>query len=70
MVEAVPHLAKIDQVPENDWQALEIDKLGSATFKNALGEFYLTNPIARASELMAELARNAKDRATTQMAAE
>jgi NADH-quinone oxidoreductase subunit G len=70
MVEAVPHLAKIDQVPDNDWQALGIDKLGSATFKNALGEFYLTNPIARASELMAELARNAKDRATTQMAAE
>jgi NADH-quinone oxidoreductase subunit G len=70
MIEAVPHLAQVDQVPENDWQPLEQDKLGDATFKNALWDFYLTNPIARASELMAELSRNAKERKAAPMAAE
>ena len=29
-------------------------KLGGAPFRNAIGDFYLTNPIARASAVMAE----------------
>ncbi|SMX28543.1 NADH-quinone oxidoreductase chain 3 [Pelagimonas phthalicica] len=70
MVAAVPHLANIDEVPENDWVALEAGKLGSATFRNAFRYFYLTNPIARASSLMGELARAAKERADAPMAAE
>ncbi len=67
---AVPHLADIDIVPDNDWQAVEPGPLGKADFRNAVGDFYLTNPIARASSLMAELSRMAKERQATPMAAE
>ncbi|HRM74195.1 MAG TPA: NADH-quinone oxidoreductase subunit NuoG, partial [Paracoccus sp. (in: a-proteobacteria)] len=55
LVEAVPHLAQIDQVPQNDWQPLERLDLGRADFRNAIKDFYLTNPIARSSPLMGEL---------------
>ena len=70
LVEEVPHLAEIDQVPENAWAPLKPKKLGKATFRNAVSDFYLTNPIARASSLMAELSANEKARQTGQMAAE
>jgi NADH-quinone oxidoreductase subunit G len=70
LVKAVPHLAQIDEVPENAWQPLPAGKLGDATFKNAIRDFYLTNPIARASTLMAELSANAKARKSAPMAAE
>ena len=33
-------------------------------FRNAVKDFYLTNPIARASQLMAELSAGAKARAS------
>jgi NADH-quinone oxidoreductase subunit G len=62
LVAEVPHLAQIDDVPTNDWQALPSKAMGKADFRNALSDFYLTNPIARASELMAELSSNAKAR--------
>jgi NADH-quinone oxidoreductase subunit G len=32
MVKAVPHLAMIDEVPENTWQALPLGPLGKADF--------------------------------------
>ena len=72
LVEAVPHLAGVDQVPENDWQALPAGKLGKGTvpFRKAIGDFYLTNPIARASEVMADLSARAKARTGGKMAAE
>ncbi|WP_136441448.1 NADH-quinone oxidoreductase subunit NuoG [Pacificoceanicola onchidii] len=70
LVAEVPHLAQIDSVPENDWQAEPAGALGDADFRYAIKDFYLTNPIARASEVMAELSRNAKDRRNTAMAAE
>lgn len=70
LVGAVPHLAGVDQVPENDWQRLESAPLGKADFRNAIGDFYLTNPIARASALMAELAANAAARKSGKLAAE
>ena len=70
LVGEVPHLAMIDQVPENDWQPLEPGSLGDAPFRNAIGDFYLTNPIARASALMAELSANAKARREQPVAAE
>ncbi|MCC5954946.1 MAG: NADH-quinone oxidoreductase subunit G [Natronohydrobacter sp.] len=66
----VPHLADIDVVPENDWQPLAQAPLGKADFRNAVSDFYLTNPIARASSLMAELSRMAKERQSTPLAAE
>ena len=70
MIEAVPHLAQIDVVPENTLTPLTAGKLGDAPFRNAVTDFYLTNPIARASELMAELSANHKARATGKIAAE
>ena len=70
MVAEVPHLEAIDEVPENDWQPLKPGELGKADFRNVIKDFYLTNPIARASELMAQLSADAKARATARMAAE
>ncbi|TDT74940.1 NADH dehydrogenase subunit G [Litoreibacter halocynthiae] len=70
LVAEVPHLAGVDIVPENAWTPLPAKKMGKADFRHALTDFYLTNPIARASELMAELSANAKARASAPMAAE
>ncbi len=70
LVAAHPHLGEIDEVAENDWQPLPAGKLGDAAFRNAVSDFYLTNPIARASSLMAELSANAKARKSAPMAAE
>ena len=70
LVKEVPHLAQIDEVPENEWQAEAPGKLGDATFRNAIKDFWLTNPIARASQLMAEMSANAKSRREAKIAAE
>jgi NADH-quinone oxidoreductase subunit G len=70
MVAEHPHLAKVDEVIENEWQPLKAGKLGKATFRAAIKDFYLSNPIARASALMAELSANAKKRAEAPIAAE
>ena len=70
LVAEVPHLARIDEVAENEWKAEAADKLGDADFRYAIRDFYLTNPIARASTLMAELSANAKSRREDRIAAE
>ncbi|MDA7963064.1 molybdopterin-dependent oxidoreductase, partial [Ruegeria sp.] len=70
LIEAVPHLARIDEVIENEVQALDAGPLGTATFRNAVKDFYLTNPIARASQLMAELSAQAQARKAEKIAAE
>ncbi len=71
LVAAHPHLGDIDEVPENTGAALTAGTLGEATFRPAIRDFYLTNPVARASALMAELSAAAKARkATAQLAAE
>jgi NADH-quinone oxidoreductase subunit G len=70
LIAAVPHLGKIDQVPENNWKPTRLKKLGKASFRTAIADFYLTNPITRASVLMSELSANAKGRAATKIAAE
>lgn len=70
LIAEVPHLADIDEVPENEVQPLPAGPLGKASFRPAITDFYLTNPIARASELMAELSANAKARQATKIAAE
>ncbi|MBQ2260456.1 MAG: NADH-quinone oxidoreductase subunit G [Loktanella sp.] len=70
IVAAHPHLGRIDDVAENDWQPLAVAKPGKADFVTAVSDFYLTNPIARASSLMAELSANAKARKTAPLAAE
>jgi len=70
LVKAVPHLGNIDEVAENDWQPVAQGKLGTASFQTAITDFYLSNPIARASEVMAELSANAKARREKPLAAE
>ncbi len=70
IVAAHPHLGRIDEVAQNDWQPLKAAKPGKADFVAAVSDFYLTNPIARASSLMAELSANAKARKSPPLAAE
>jgi len=70
IVKAHPHLGRIDEVAENAWEPIAAKKPGKADFVNAITDFYLTNPIARASSLMAELSANAKARKAAPMAAE
>ena len=70
IVKAHPHLGRIDEVAENTWDPIAVKKPGKADFVNAISDFYLTNPIARASSLMAELSANAKARKAAPMAAE
>ena len=70
LVEKVPHLSQVDEVPENEWQPIAPPDMGKATFRSAIRDHYLTNPVARASQLMAELSANAKARRAPKMAAE
>jgi NADH-quinone oxidoreductase subunit G len=65
-----PHLAAIDVVPTNKVKAIKPTALKGKAFTNAVADHYLTNPIARASEVMAELSANAKARRETPIAAE
>jgi NADH-quinone oxidoreductase subunit G len=60
---AHPHLAAIDAVPENGLQRLPLGPLASAVYATPVRDHYLTNPIARASAVMAELSRLAAERA-------
>lgn len=70
IVKAVPHLGRVDLIAPADAAAVTtlaarggaIDK---APFKPALEDFYLTNPIARASATMAECSRLAAGRVLT-----
>ena len=70
MFQAVPHLRDIDEVPQNAWQPVKPKAPAKADFRNAIKDFYLTNPIARASRLMAELSAQAKARQAEDIAAE
>ena len=58
-----PNLGCVDEVPVNDWKLIKGGRLLEKNFKNKIRDFYLTNPIARASSVMAELSANAKARA-------
>ena len=67
---AHPEMAEMDAVRENTGANLKPKKLGKANFKYAVADHYLTNPIARASEVMAKLSKNAKARSAAAIAAE
>jgi NADH-quinone oxidoreductase subunit G len=58
------------EVPENAWDALPEATLGTGAFPQVVGDFYLTNPIARASQLMAQLSADARARRGAALAAE
>ncbi|WP_374642169.1 NADH-quinone oxidoreductase subunit NuoG [Tabrizicola sp.] len=70
LVKAHPVLGRVDEVAENPLQPIEPKHLGKANFRNAIKDFYLTNPIARASSVMAEMSAMTKARASTALAAE
>ena len=70
VVRSHPHLGRIDYVATNVWQPLELRAPGRADFRPPFKDFYLTNPIARASSVMAELSAMASERAKTLLAAE
>jgi NADH-quinone oxidoreductase subunit G len=70
MVAEVPHLAMIDEVPMNEITPMELRAPAEADFVPAVKDFYLTNPIARASAVMAELSAMAKARTEAAIAAE
>jgi NADH-quinone oxidoreductase subunit G len=73
LFKAHPHLARIDQIAAGD--AADIGKLAAKTstpdkapLRSPVADFYLTNPIARASAIMAEC--SALARAPSAVAAE
>ena len=70
LIAAVPHLGRIDEVPQNEWTPLPLRDAAKADFRTAVSDFYLTNPIARASVLMAELSAGVAARANAPLAAE
>jgi len=59
MFAEIPHLAALDSVPENPWKPAEVKPLGKRALNYAISDFYLTNPIARASAIMAEVSASA-----------
>jgi NADH-quinone oxidoreductase subunit G len=63
-------LGDVDYVAANAWQPTPVKKPGNAEFVYTISDFYLSNPIARASSLMAELSANAKARQAAPLAAE
>ncbi len=65
-----PHLKNIDSLCEIDWCPELSGELGKGDFIYPIKDFYLTNPIARASVLMSELSAQAKARNSDRIAAE
>ncbi|KIT17915.1 NADH-quinone oxidoreductase subunit NuoG [Jannaschia aquimarina] len=71
LLEEAPQLAELDAVPANEFSAApEAGGLGTGEFGLAISDFYLSNPVARASQLMAELSRLAAEREAAPLAAE
>ena len=69
--EAVPNLARIGAVEPAVWQAVDGGgDPGDAPFGSVIEDFYFTNAICRASEVMAECSRLQQERAGVPMAAE
>jgi NADH-quinone oxidoreductase subunit G len=55
MTELAPHLAEPDHIERAPWQSFGRQaKLGSAAFVSPIEDFYRTDPISRASTVMAE----------------
>ncbi|MGO3933542.1 molybdopterin-dependent oxidoreductase, partial [Rhodopseudomonas pseudopalustris] len=67
---AVPHLMRVDQIEAGDAGAVRTlaavgGSVDKAPFKPAISDFYMTNPIARASAVMAECSRLASGQLLT-----
>ncbi|NUB43460.1 NADH-quinone oxidoreductase subunit G [Fertoebacter nigrum] len=70
LVKTHPHLGRIDEVVANEWLRIPLRDAAKADFRTAVSDFYLTNPIARASALMAELSAAQAARQQPPLAAE
>ncbi len=70
LIAAVPHLGEVDCLAQNEWQPLAAGRLGEGAFTSPIGDYWLTNPITRASPLLAECSARALARARSKMAAE
>ncbi|EKE45159.1 NADH dehydrogenase subunit G [Oceaniovalibus guishaninsula JLT2003] len=71
LIKAVPHLGLPGEVPINEWRDTgDSGTLDGAPFALPAVDHYLTNPVMRASVLMAELSANARARRQTALAAE
>jgi NADH-quinone oxidoreductase subunit G len=70
MFKTVPHLMRVDRIEAGGADAIKTlagkgGKLEKAPFKASVEDFYLTNPIARASAVMAECSRLASGQMLT-----
>ena len=65
-----PHLKNIDLPLENEWRNEMVGELDKGDFTFAIKDYYLTNPIARASTLMSKLSAQTKARKSSKIAAE
>ena len=55
MAELAPHFGAIDEIPEIEWGVFgAAGQMADTPFESPIADFYLTNPIARASSVMAE----------------
>ncbi len=70
MFAEAPVLAQLNEVPANAPATLASRDMGRADFRADRRDFYLTNPVARASALMGELSARAAARAKLPEAAE
>ena len=70
LIQLYPHFEQTDDVSLNEWTPLKTGKLLDKDFVNYVSDFYLTNPVARASSVMAQLSANAKVRNNSKVAAE
>jgi NADH-quinone oxidoreductase subunit G len=70
MFNATPHLMRIDQIEPGDASAIKTiagqgGSVEKTPFKSPVEDYYLTNPIARASAVMAECSRLASGQMLT-----
>ncbi len=70
LVKAHPVLGRVDEVAANVLAPVAGAPLGAGDFALPVSDFYLTNPVARASALMADLSRRAAGRVAQPLAAE
>lgn len=60
LYEEYPHFAALDQIADEDDSGVinmakgKVGRLGKSAFVSPVTDFYMTNPIARASAVMAE----------------
>ena len=57
----LPHLLQMDEICRSDLQGLPDAPMPTGPIGQAIGDFYLTNPIARSSPLMSELSAMAAE---------